>query len=70
VSCLNCSGVSTFFALDRISRQTSLKTRSVHEVFASSISCLQAVNMVSFMWFGFSLVFEVFLGFLGWCFWG
>jgi len=49
VSCLNCSGVRTFFALDSISRHISLKTRLAHAVFASSISSLHAVRMVSFM---------------------
>jgi len=49
VSCLNCSSVRTFRALASISRQISLKTRSAHAFLASSISCLHAVNIVSFI---------------------
>jgi len=49
VSCLNCSSVRTFRARLSISRQISLKTRSAHPFLASSISCLHAMKIVSFM---------------------
>jgi len=49
MSCLNCSSVRTFLALERISRQTSLKARSAHPSLASSISCLHAMKITSFI---------------------
>ncbi len=44
----NCWSVKTFLARARISRQISLKTRSAHPFFASSINSLQAEYRVSF----------------------
>ena len=44
----NCSLVRTFLARARISRQISLKTRSAHPIFASSINSLHAENKTSF----------------------
>ena len=56
-----------FLALASISRQISLKTRSVHPSLASSISSLQAVNRASFILFEPSFI--VVVGFLQ-CFCG
>ena len=47
----------TFLARARISKQISLKTRSAHPIFASSISSLQALYRVSFK--GFAHPFTV-----------
>ena len=41
-NCLNCFCDRTWWALDKISRQTSLKTKSAQPIFASSINSLQA----------------------------
>ena len=41
--------VSTFFALAKISRQISLKTKSAQLVLASSISSLQALSNMLFI---------------------
>jgi hypothetical protein len=41
--------VSTFFALAKISRQISLKTKSAQLVLASSINSLQALSNTSFI---------------------
>lgn len=49
MSCVNCSSVRTFRARLSISRQISLKTRSAHPFLASSISCLHAMKIVSFI---------------------
>lgn len=63
MSSRNCWSVRTFLALARISRQISLKTRSAHPIFASSINSLQAEYKTSFKGYfhihfqGFSLPF-------------
>lgn len=41
--------VSTFFALAKISRQLSLKTKSAQLILASSINSLQALSNASFI---------------------
>ena len=50
-SWLNCSSERTLRALDKTSRHTSLKTRSVQPSFVSSISSLQAFKICSLMHF-------------------
>jgi len=67
VSCRNWSSVSTFLALANISRQISLKTRSAHPSFASSINSLQATNKTSFniyprSFLVFSFLYDNFVG--------
>ena len=61
VNSWNCSFVSTFLARAKISKQISLKTRSAHPIFASSISSLQAVYRVSFIGFCTSFLAVLFV---------
>ena len=65
VKSLNCLAVRTFFARANISRHISLNTRSAHLDLESSISSLQAIYRVSFMFLTPSFLI-LFVAFLQW----